>query len=146
MKILNIVFFLAFGLLAISCTTEKVLFEKGDWWIGHWQQLSDETQFFSSGQKSVAGIVTSQFFYSTADTIYDNFHLELLEDFNHKRRWKVIKTNKDSYIKILEINDSSIEVFGPSPTVDGLDQKIVEYKRMPEQIEPPFPDSILFGE
>ena len=129
-----------------ACTTEKIRFEMGEWWQGHWQKTSDTSQFFSVGLKPVGpqNLSTTQFFFSTRDTIYSNFFLEELVDFNFKKGWKLIRTDEGKYIKILEIEEyKTIEVFGPMESQKDLDDVSDIYSWMPEALTPPFPDSIL---
>ena len=96
----------------ISCTTEKTLFEKDIWWYGHWQNFEETDYFFSIGQKPVGinELITPQFFISTRDSIYSNFHLKNLEEFNHSKEWKIILTNGNKYIKIRAIDEAHIEI------------------------------------
>lgn len=145
MKILVCILFIA-GLS--NCTTEKVLFEESNWWMGHWQDASDTTLFFSSGQIPIGerDIITPQFFFSTHDTILSNYYMERLEEFDYKKRWKLIYTNEDQYLKIQELTDSTIEVFGPVDRQEDLPLVRSTYERLSDFATPPFPDSILYGE
>lgn len=145
MKYLSI-FLMLITIFTFSCTPEKVVFEKETWWNGHWQKVSDSTIYFSSGQKKVGGneIVTPQFFISTKDSIQENFYLEELVEFNYKQKYKLIKTSEDTYIKLQEIDEDHIEVSGPVPSIDEMDSLIHEYRRLPSNVDPPFPDSILY--
>ena len=145
MKNLSIVIFLTTSFF-LSCTPEDTLFEMETWWSGHWQKLDDTSSYFSSGQKRVGGneMVTPQFFISKNDSILENFHLEELVEFNHKQKFKLIKTSDNTYIKLQEIDESNIEVHGPTQSISELDLEINEYRRLPEGISPPIPDSILY--
>lgn len=129
-----------------SCTPEKILFEKETWWNGHWQNVNDSTIYFSIGQKRIGRneIVRPQFFISTNDSIQENFYLEELVEFNHKQKYKLIKTSDNSYLKLQEIEETHIEISGPVPSMDEMDSVIQEYRRLPTNIDPPIPDSILF--
>lgn len=132
--------------LILSCTPESTVFEMETWWSGHWQKLEDSSMFFSSGQKAIGGneIVTPQLFISKNDSILENFHLVELVDFDHKERFKLIKTSNNSFIKIQETDDSHIEVYGPAQSIEEIDSNINEYRRLPEGAIPPIPDSILY--
>jgi len=133
-------------LVAFSCTTEETLFEKSTWWDGHWQNTDEPTLFFSSGTKRVGfnEIVTSQFFFSKNDSILENFHVEELIESDHKDKFKLMETSKNSFFKIQEIDESHIDIHGPTQSVDEVDNIVISYRRLPENIEPPIPDSILF--
>lgn len=133
-------------LFTFSCTPEKILFEKETWWSGHWQKVSDSTIYFSSGQKKVGGneIVTPQFFISTNDSIQENFYLKELVEFNHKQKYKLIKTSDNTYLKLQEIDEAHIDVYGPAPSINEIDSIIHEYRKIPADIDPPIPDSILY--
>lgn len=136
---------------SMSCIffTEDVEFEKGTWWVGHWQNMDDPAFFFSVGQKPIGinEIVTAQFFISTRDSIYANFYVEDLIESNHRKRYKTIKTSEGTYLKIQEIiAEQHIEVYGPSNSIKELELKIVNYKKLPDGAVPPFPDSLLFPE
>lgn len=133
-------------LMQLSCTTKKTLFEMEMQWDGHWQNMDEPSLFFSIGQKPIGSneIITPQFFISTKDSIHANFYLKSLVDFNHRKRYKIIKTNEETYIKIQEIDEHYIEVYGPSNSVDELEIKIGHYSRLPINVSPPFPDSILY--
>lgn len=130
-----------------ACTTEKNLF-KNDMWTWHWQKVSDTSYFFSLGSKPIGRneIWTPQFFFSTRDSIFSNFHMENLEDFDHKERWKLIKTSEDQYIGIQELDDELIEVFGPVEDTRDFDLEHAMYRRMADDAHPPFSDSILYSE
>ena len=140
--ILMFLFLVAFS----SCTTEKRLFEMEIWWNGHWQNIEEPSSFFSVGQKPVGagGIITAQFFISTSDSIYSNFYLTSLDGFNHRKKFKLIKTSEGTYLKIQEINEQNIEVYGPSNSITEMELNKHEYRMIPDNIDPPFPDSILF--
>ena len=143
MKYFTIALMLIF---TFSCTPEDTVFEMETWWQGHWQQIDDPSIIFSSGQRKVGGneIVTPQFFISRNDSILQNFYFTDLEDFDHKKLFKLIKTNENTYIKIDENEDSNINLHGPVISIDELDIESQEYRRLPEGITPPMPDSILF--
>lgn len=129
-----------------SCTSEKTLFEKETWWNGHWQKIDDPSFYFSSGQRKVGGneIVTPQFFLSTQDSILNNFYLLELIEVDHKKKYKLLKTNDNTYLKLQEIDTDHIDVYGPAPSVDEMNTVIHEYRKLPDNITPPVPDSILF--
>ena len=135
-----------FLLTFFSCTKEKTVFETSVWWFGHWQNMDEPSLFFSIGQKPVGvnDIRTTQFFISTSDSIYANFYLISLEDFNYKKKFKIIKTSEGSFIKIQEIDEEHITVYGPSNSIEGLESMMVEYRMIPDSVAPPFSDSILF--
>ncbi len=128
-----------------ACTGEDIIFENGEWWQGHWQKIDDVDMYFSSGQKRVGPneIVTAQYFFSTKDTILQNFHVEELVDSDHRNRNKIIFTNENTFLKIQEIDESNIEVFGPSETLEEIDSIINTYVRLPINEDPPIPDSLL---
>ena len=132
MKNLSIISFLIISLI-FSCTPEDTVFEMETWWGGHWQRLDDASMYFSSGQKAIGGneIVTPQFFISKNDTILQNFHLEELVDFDHKKRFKLIKTSDNSFIKIRQKDESHITLSGPVPTIDEIVSIINEYRKQP---------------
>ena len=148
MKNSRFLFLTLFLLMIISCTTEKNLFKESIWWTWHWQNVTDTTLFFSSGQIPIGenNIVTSQFFFSTRDTILSNFYMERLEDFDHKERWKLIYTNEGQYLKIQELTDTTIEVFGPLDRQEDLPMQRGINERLSDFATPPFPDSVLYGE
>ncbi len=132
--------------LLLTCNSEKLLFEKEDWWFGHWQNTDDPTFFFSIGQKPIGSneIVTTQFFIATQDSIYANFYVEDLIDFNHRRKWKLIETSENQFIKIKELETNQLEISGPVELEEDLDTKTVVYDILPSTISPPIHDSILF--
>lgn len=132
-------------LMQLSCDSRKTLFEMEMWWDGHWQNMDEPAMFFSVGSKPIGKneIVTTQFFISDKDSIYANFYMKSLVDFDHRKGFKLIKTNEDTYLRIQEINDQHIEVYGPSNSTEELETKIGHYTRLPLNISPPFPDSIL---
>lgn len=134
------------ALFFFSCTSERILFEKETWWNGHWQNVNDTTNYFSSGQKKVGvgEIVTPQFFISRNDSILENFYVEELLEFNHKKKYKLIETNAKIYLKIQEIEADHLEVYGPVSSINELDSVVNEYIIIPENIDPPIPDSILY--
>jgi hypothetical protein len=139
--------FIALLLVFFSCTKEKTLFEMDVWWYGHWQNMDNSTFYFSIGQKPVGNneVRTPQFFNSTSDSIYENYYMKELFDFDHKKRYKIIKTSEDTYIKIQEIEEEHIiRVYGPSNSLKALEASFKEYSRLPDSVAPPFPDSILF--
>jgi len=103
--------------------------------------------FFSIGQKRGA----AQFFISTKDSIYSNFHLKNLVDFNHRKKWKIIETDDNQFIKIKEVGtgevgfgNGEIELYGPAKTVAELDTKIAIHLKQFNDMLPIIPDSILF--
>lgn len=148
MKIPNIIL-LSIGLLTFFlCTTEKNLFKESKWWTWHWQNVSDTSHFFSVGSVKIGPrqIATPQFFFATRDTILSDFYMERLEDFDHKKKWKLIYTNEGQYLKIQELTDTTIEVFGPVEKQEDLPMKSGIYERLSDFATPPFPDSILYGE
>ena len=53
-------------------------------------------------------------------------------------------TNENKYIKIRAIDDAYIEVSGPANSLDELNVNITEYLKLPNNLPPPIPDSILF--
>jgi len=149
MKYLRILLVTLLIMKLSSCTTDKVLFKESKWWTWHWQNVSDTSQFFSVG-----GIPAElheengkiQFFFSTRDTILSNFYMERLEDFDYKKRWKLIYTNEGQYLKIQELTDTTIEVFGPVDRQDELSMKRGIFERLSDFATPPFPDRVLYGE
>ena len=131
---------------SFSCTEDQ-LFEKDTWWYGHWENMDDPAFFFSVGQKpaGINKIRTTQFFISTYDSIYTNFYVKEIIEYNYKNKYKVIKTNEGTYLKIQEIEEENyIDVYGPSSSMEEMESKKVSYKMMLESTEPPFSDSILF--
>lgn len=133
-------------LIIISCTTDETLFEKGTWWEGHWQDIENPSAILSIGHTPVGpnAIVTTQFFITLNDSIIDHFILDELEDFDHKDLIKTIKTDSDTYIRIEEVDESKIDVYGPSDQPEDLETKITNYRRLPDDIIAPIPDSLLY--
>jgi len=136
-----------------SCNSEKLLFEKETWWYGHWQNSDDSSMFFSIGQKPVGSFErrTTQFFISTQDSIYSNFHVKNLIDFNHRKKWKVMETNDNQFIKIKEVGkkdyelgSGEIELYGPAKTKNVLDTLLASNFTTFNGVLPLIPDSILF--
>jgi len=113
------------------------------WWQGHWENVDDSTFFFSVGFRPVNEIMTPQFFTSSRDTIYTNFYLFSTVESNHRKRFKVLATSEDTYLKIQEIDEEYIIVYGPAGTINELESKKAEYKKLPFGATPPFPDSVL---
>lgn len=72
--------------------------------------------------------------------------MERLEDFDHKERWKLIYTNEGQYLKIQELTDTTIEVFGPVDRQEDLPMQRGIYERLSDFATPPFQDSVLYGE
>ena len=145
MKILNSLILLLILSLPFSCTTEKRLFEMETWWQGHWENVDDSTFFFSVGSRPVGvnEIRTPQFFTSSKDSIYTNFYLFNTVESNHRKRFKVLVTSEDTYLKIQEIDEEYIIVYGPTGTIGELESIKAEYKKLPFGATPPFPDSVL---
>ncbi|MFK8103203.1 MAG: hypothetical protein AB8G15_11785 [Saprospiraceae bacterium] len=129
----------------LSCDTEQLLFEKEVWWHGQWQKQKDTSFYFSVGQKPIGpnAIVTTHFFLSTSDSIRANFHVKNLIDFNWKKRWKIIKTSDDTYLKIRELDTSKIALSGPSPSLVALDSSVTIYVKKADVILLPIVDSLL---
>lgn len=147
MRYLSIIIILI-SILFHSCTTEKRLFEVSTWWYGHWQSQENPSYYFSSGHKKVGSneIVTSQFFISTLDSILDKYHLIELIEFDHKDRYKLMKTSDDNFIKIKELDETHLEIYGPAQSKEELESIITEYIRLPETAEKPKADSLLYDE
>jgi len=149
----NFLYLALISFFLTSCTTEKNLFEREIWWHGHWQNSDDPSMFFSIGQKPVGSnqIRTTQFFISTKDSIYSNFHVKNLIDFNHRKKWKVMQTNDNQFIKIKEVGigeyeagNGEIELYGPAKTEDELDAIMATHFVTFNGMLPLIPDSILF--
>ena len=131
-----------------SCTKAKIVFEKSTWWNWHWQNISDTNHYFSSGQIEIGEreIVTPKFFFSTTDTILSEFYVRELVDYDHKEKWKLMKTSLNEFIQINEIDESMIEVMGPVSQMEDLYDHSDIYKRLPsDATNTPFGDSILYG-
>jgi len=136
-----------------SCTGVKKDFEKAFWWQGHWQNSDDPSMFFSIGSKPVGPneVGTAQFFISTQDSIYSNFHVKKLIDFNHRKKWKVIETNDNQFIKIKGVgigkywmDNEEIELYGPAKTKRELNTIKPIHFTFFNGMLPLIPDSILF--
>ena len=129
-----------------SCNTPKLLFEKEDWWGGHWESVEKENHYFSSGQKRVKGAVTPQFFFSSLDTIESNPYVENLIEFDYKKRWKVIKLSDGQFLKIQDVDPEDgrvIEIIGPAKTEKELDKKGKLYVFKENFDHPKISDSLL---
>jgi len=122
-----------------------------EFWQGHWQNIADTTHFFSVGSIPIGPqeIVMPRFFFSNRDRIESSFYMESLEDFDHKKRWKVFYTSEDQYLKIQALSSTRIEVFGPVGSKEDLPMKKGTYEQLRVDVEPfaapPFSDSILYG-
>lgn len=57
----------------------------------------------------------TRYYFSTRDTIFHQHLIVELVDFNYRKKWKLMKTEDNKFIRIQEINRSSIEVSGPVP-------------------------------
>jgi hypothetical protein len=69
--------------------------------------------------------------------------MKSLDDFDHKKRYKIIKTSEETFIKIQEIDEDNIEVFGPGETLEELNLKISAFSRFIPADRWPKCDSIL---
>ncbi len=130
-----------------SCTKAKIVFEKSTWWNWHWQKKSDTLYFFSGGSTKVKegekGIV--RYYFSTRDTIFSDFLVIELVDYDHKERWKIMKSNMEEYLRIIEIDESTIEVLGPVSQIEDLYDHSDIYTRLPDDAtNVPLSDSILY--
>lgn len=74
-----------------------------------------------------------------------NFYMKELVDYDYKKRWKLIYTNEDQYVKIQELTENMIEVFGPVDKQEDLHMKSGIYERLSDFATPPFPDSFLYS-
>lgn len=141
-----IIVFLIFAWFG-SCTRASTEFEKSEWWIWHWQNLSDTCYYFSSGQIKLGEreINTPKFFFSKMDSILSEFYVTELLDYNHKESWKLMKTSMNEFIRINEIDETTIEVMGPVSQLEDLNDHVDVYTRLPtDATDTPFPDSILY--
>src|SRR5690625_3905366 len=143
--------FILAGLIFIaisSCTTEKMFFEKDNWWFGHWQNTSDTSSFFSGGNirvhQSEKGII--RYYFYTKDTISHQHLIVELVEFNYKKKWKLMKTEDEKFIKVQEIDPSTIEVSGPVARTEDLYDHTGIYIKLPDDSpDKPFDDNILRG-
>lgn len=132
---------------------EKLTFEDGALWDGHWQNVDNPELFFSIGQynKGVNRIVEYKFFFSTPDSIISSFHILDDIEINREKQSRTFKTNINTYIKIIQTDDYNDEVgwydiiiYGPSTTLNNLENNYTIYKKYPKSEIPPFSDEILY--
>jgi|GEM_PF-1011852 len=68
-----------------------------------------------------------------------------LIDFDHRKEWKLMKTDDDQFIRIQVIDRSSIEVLGPASRKEDLYDHSGIYTRLPDKADNmPFTDSLLY--
>lgn len=86
-----------------------------------------------------------RYYFSMKDTILNYYLATELIDFDHRKEWKLMKTDDDQFIRIQVIDRSSIEVLGPAPRKEDLYDHSGIYTRLPDDADNmPFTDSLLY--
>lgn len=86
-----------------------------------------------------------RYYFSAKDTILNYYLATELIDFDHRRKWKLMKTDDDQFIRIQAIDRSSIEVLGPASRKEDLYDRSGIYTRLPDDAgNKPFTDSLLY--